>query len=271
MTFADRIETLSKLLTLLSDFAKLAGVGALATMAIAALANPAWVRTRLDDLGVEIKEINAPGLKIVAKETVKAGANTLQIAEALTEAEIKLRNASSGLGKVGFQKTAASGHDAEIAEAVKKIQSARAVLDEQSKALESTGKHVGVTSGAPAKGWLFVGYFDEAYKLKKPSVRIASADGVRISGTKVLDLILQYDAPVVSDGDNCASHDVSEISPPDLNAPEREYAIIRAGTAPLKVIATSACPARSGGMFIFAQIEVPKDRVRFSKLSLLSQ
>lgn len=266
MLDTEKVEKLSKFLNLLNEFVKFGAMAALALLAVVALAMPNWVKGRLANLDLEIKEVNAGPIKLVAKEAVKAGANTLQIAEALTLAEVQLSVIKTNLQGQATNPNYASA----FSETEQSIHRARAALEEQGTSLKTAGKAVGVTSNVPVRGWLYVGYFAENGELKKPSDRISPKDGVRFVGTRVSELILDFDTPVVSDGDDCSKTTIENFVPPDPNSPERQYAILRASREPIRVLATKECEAPGRGKTVYAQVEVPSTRVRFAALSVLS-
>lgn len=265
MLSTEKLEALSKFLAVLNELAKVSAMGVLALLAIGAIAAPTWVKGTFTALGLEIKELNAGPLKLVATETVKAGANAVQIAEALNQAELRLTDIS-----VNAQKQPIAARDASaIGETLKKIVLARAALDEQASSIQNTGAAVGVSANPPSRGWLYLGLFGENGNLKLPSSRLEPNSGVRNIDGKPAELVLRFDAPVVSNGDDCTKTDVADFVPPNPNAPEQQYAILRASAEPLKILATKTCDAPGGNRITYAQIEVPRNRVRFAMLSSL--
>jgi hypothetical protein len=60
-----------------------------------------------------------------------------------------------------------------------------------------------------------------------------------------------------------------DFVPPDPNAPERQYAVLRASVEPLKVLVTKSCDTPGSVKSVYALVEVPRSRVRFSTLSSL--
>lgn len=266
MLSTENLERLSKFVGVLNELAKVTAMGVLALLAMGAIAKPEWVKGRLASLGVEIKEISVGPLKVVAKATVKAGGSTLQMAEALTEAELRLTELSTN-----GQQTLSASNVSAVGDTLKAILVARAALDEQSVSIQDTGKVAGVLADPPKRGWLYVGLFSANGQLKLASSRLESKNGVRFAGSKLAELVLRFDAPVVSDGDDCTKTDVLDYVPPNPNAPERKYAVLRASPEPLKILLTKACNAPGGNQTIYAQVDVPANRVRFAALSSLPQ
>jgi hypothetical protein len=259
------METIAKFLGLMNDLLKFLAMAVLAVLAIGAIAAPDLVKSQLARLGFEIKEVNAGFLKIVATETTKAGGNTLLIAEALTVAELQLKKVeAAALSPAGGGSPVTSVEDA-----VKTIQMARTALDEQSSAIQETAKAAGVAPNAPTRGWLYVGLFAESGEARLLSDRIGSKDGLKYTGKDLKGIVLRFDAGVVSDGDSCTKTQAADFVPPDPKEPERRYAVLRASPEPLKVLATRSCDTPGSVKSVYAQVEVPKSRVRFSTLSSL--
>jgi hypothetical protein len=265
MMSTETMEKISKFLGLMNDLLKFLAMAAVALLAIGAIAAPGLVKQQLAKVGFEIKEVNAGFLKIVARETTKAGANTLQIAEALTVAELQLKKVEvAALSPAGW-----SGQAASVEAALKTILAARTALDEQTAAIQESGKAAGVTANAPTQGWLYVGLFAENGEARLVSDRIGSKDGLKYAGKDLKGIVLRFDAGVVSDGDSCAKTQAADFVPPDPKEPERQYAVLRASPEPLKVLATKSCDTPGSVKSVYAQVEVPKSRVRFSTLSNL--
>jgi hypothetical protein len=263
----DRIETVSKFFTMLSDLAKFVGIASLAAFAVASIAAPEWAQRRLDSLGLQVKEVNAFGIKIAAKEAVKAGNGVISIADGLTNAEISLGAIRANLPKE--QDTSAQA--AEISRAMAGIKFAQNALDAQAEALGSTGKAVGLAQEIPTTGWLYIGNFTADNKPRFVSPRIAP-HGIQRSGNAISGVVLRYDAHIVSDGDDCTKVDIKDVPMPDPKAPEREFAILKASESnPLEVLKVSECPSIGDGKSVYVQVRVSKDRVRFSQLSKLAQ
>jgi hypothetical protein len=259
------MEAMSKFLGLMNDLLKLLAMAVLALLAISAIAAPDLVKHQLARLGFEIKEINTGFLKLIATETTKAGGNTLQIAEALTVAELQLKKVEATALSPASRDALATSVD----DAVKTIQLARSALDDQSSAIQETAKAAGVAPNAPTRGWLYVGLFAENGEARLLSDRIGSKDGLKYAGKDLKGIVLRFDAGVVSDGDSCAKTQAADFVPPDPKEPERRYAVLRASPEPLKVLVTKACDTPGSVKSVYAEVEVPKSRVRFSTLSSL--
>lgn len=262
---SSKLEQASKLVGVLNELAKFGATATLALVAVTAFAKPIWIKDRLAELGLHIQEVDTGFIKLVANETVKAGTNSLQIAESLTVAEIGLADLKKSLQTPAANVDRANA----IRDAEEAIRRARAALEEQASSIQSAGKRAGVTSNAPVRGWLYVGYFGENGKIQRSSDRVSPTDGIKYVEGKISGLILRFDAAVVSDGDDCSKTSVENFMPPDPNAPERKFAIVRASREPLRVLATKECAAPGRGKTIYAQVEVPTSRVRIAALSAL--
>jgi hypothetical protein len=268
MTTNDRLDILGKQIGLLNDFTKFAGAVLLCLFFLAILVFPAWVNERLKAVGVKIEEITFPGVKLVASETVKANGNAIEVANSLTTTEIKLASmistleAAKGAGAPAISR-------ADVQSVLDTVRSAQGSLDRQSAAIKKAGNEVGATSSVPETGWVYVGYYGEDANLRTLSDRVEKTPQVQQSRTPFQDIVLAYDAPIVADGNLCNKVPVASVPLPDPNAPERQYAIVRASRSPLKVLAQAECPAAGKGRTVYAQVAVPTDRVRISKLSQL--
>jgi hypothetical protein len=260
----ERIESWSKLLALLSEFSKLAGIALLTGFGMIAFLFPDVAKAKLDKLGLQINAVDIAGVKIVAKETEKASANGFNAAEALTAAEIKL----ASLTQTGNEAADKSAEYRTINEALTTIRSAKNSLTKQAEAIKETGKVAGLSSDFPSSAWVYVGYYGDDTLLRKASDRVHATQAIGRSNARVTELLLDYDAPVATTRADCTKHDISEMPPPTPGV-ELEHAIVTASGTPLKVLETLACPAPGNGKTVFARIEVPAERVKFAKLSQL--
>lgn len=266
----DRLDILGKQVGLLNDFAKLASVMLLSVFVIAVWFFPGWVNKRLVESG--FREFSAAGFKfVVAAETVKANGNAIDLANALTTTEIKLAGILSAFDAAKAGSGGVTESRSAVVDALKTVRSAQNSLDLQSVAITSTGKEVGVTQSIPETGWVYVGYYGSDGYLKSLSERLARNAEVQQSGENMKAIVLAYDAPVISDGNLCNKVDISAVPMPDPNAPELEYAIVRASPSPLKILAQVRCPAAGKGSTVYVQVAVPKDRVRIARLSQVAR
>jgi hypothetical protein len=266
MSANDRLDILGKKVGLLNDFAKFAGVMLLTIFALAVWFFPGWVKQQLAERN--FTEFSAAGFKmVIAAETVKANGNAIEVANALTTTEIKLKSILSTFDGVKSGSSGSAVSRSEVETVLTTVRSAQDSLDRQTVAITSTGKEVGATRSIPETGWVFVGYFDSDANLKRLSERLEKNAQVQQLGDNMKEIVLAYDAPVVSDGNLCNKVDISAVPQPDLSAPEREYVIVRASPSPLKILAQVHCPGPGKGSVVHVQIAVPKDRVRIAKLS----
>jgi hypothetical protein len=256
----ERIEALSKLLALFTEFTKLAGIALLAGLGMTALLFPEAAKAKFEQFGVGSVAIG--DVKIVMKETAKANANGFDAAEALTSAEIKLAN----LTRPGNEASEKSSEYRAIGEALMTIRSAKNSLTSQSKAIKETARVAGLGSDFPSSAWVYVGYYGDDALLRKASDRVHVTQEVGRSNARLTELVFDYDAPVATTAGGCVKRDISEMPAPSMG-PESEYAIVTASGTPLRVLETMPCPAAGNGKTIWARIEVPADRVKFAKLS----
>jgi hypothetical protein len=268
MTTNDRLDILGKQIGLLNDFTKFAGALLLCLFVLAILVFPAWVNERLKAVGVKIEEVTFPGIKLVANETVKANGNAIEVANSLTTTEIKLANMMSAL-EAAKREGAPAVSPADVQSVLDTVRSAQGSLDQQAAAIRKAGKEVGATSSIPETGWVYVGYYGDDANLRILSDRVEKNPQVQQLRAPIKEIVLAYDAPVVADGNLCNKMDITSVPIPDPNAPEREYVIVRASRSPLRVLAQAECPAAGKGKTVYAQVAVPPDRVRMSKLSQL--
>lgn len=254
MADVDRIDRANRVIDLLFQALKALGALFLVGFAIASFAIPKAVGNWLTELNID--QIDAVGVKLkIAKVAVKAGNDSIKVSEILTEAEVALGEGSTSKG-------------------MKLIEDVRSALGIQAAGISKAAVTAGATTVAPKEGWLYVGYFNSDDELVRAYSRIGDASGIRrianASGAiTVSQIVLKYDAPVTSDGNNCDRPDVRKFKESDINSPEIEYAIIRATATPLDVLESVKCPAVGKGHQVYAKVAVPADRVRFSKLSLL--
>lgn len=269
MATHDRLDILGKQVNLLNDFAKFAGVMVLALFILGAYFFPTWVNDHLKALGIKLAGGSFGGINFVATETVKANGNAIELANALTATEIKLVSMISTFDAAKTANGAPAVGRAEVENALKNVRSAQQSLDQQSIAISRTGEIVGATQSIPESGWIYVGYYGDDATLKWLSDRLEKTQQVLQSGRDIKEIVLAYDAPVVSDGNICNKVDIASVPTPDPNAPEREYTIVRGSPLPLKVLAQIRCPAAGKGSMLYAQVSVPKDRIRIAKLSTI--
>lgn len=264
-----RLKSYSVLLAVLNDAMKFFTVALLLFAVAVALAIPKWANEKLVALGV--RDISLGGIKVVMAETVNASGNALQVSDALTRAEITLKGASSLLNDATKPADRPPIDKTDLANTLEAIKVAQRSLDQQATSLLSAGKEAGVYQAIPAAGWIFIGYYGEDGVLRRGSDRIQITDRLRMLDEKLQEIVLTYDAPVVSNGDDCTIVDISKVPQVDVNAPERERAIVRASFAPLRVLATKACTAIGKGKLLYARIDIPPNRIRLAQLSTIKR
>lgn len=258
MDIETRIDTLSKLLKFLTEFVKFCGLAALAAFAVTALAVPTWTQARLKALNLQVKEINLPGIKLVAN-------GTFDIANTLVDTKMTLDVAAEQMATTGGKSEATT---ASVNEAIKNVEKMRVALQKQESAIRNQPGLSEVP--LPESGWLTVGYVSESGAFF-PSARIDGKKTVVTSG-KLMQLQLKYDAHVMSTGFDCVKTDVADFRPPSPEALQQVQLLLRAEPyEPLKILDTSECPSAGKGKTLYAKIPVTKDRVRFAKFSELIQ
>lgn len=263
MVSPEKVEHWSKLLSLLNEAAKFSALGVLFFITVGAIVQPVSLGGILGKLNLGIKEISIGPIKIaVAKETTKVGNNMLQTSEALTEVQTRLTEMSTNFQQQPLNST----YRIKVEEALKNVLLAQQHLDEQSSSLNNTARAIGIAPNPPEKGWLYVGIYGEDGKLRFPSSRLDLLKTTDSTGKQLTELVLKFDAAVVSDGDNCTKTNVSDFTPSN---PELQYAVLRASPEPLKVLSTKACTSAGGNQVVYAEIKVPGNMVRFSSFSNL--
>jgi hypothetical protein len=255
MVSIDRLERTVKAANLVLELAKTVVFFGLAMVVFGAVAAPDWIGGRIKALNMKIESIDLPFIKLVADETKASNANTIQVAEALTKAEIELSEDPS---------------NANTTRALEAIRSAKLVLDEQSKSMAKVANKAGLSVGSTAEGWLYVGYFNESGTLVRQSDRI-QPDSVSLKGGNPTQLTLRFDAPIISDGDNCNRLDISKFNPPDPKEKKTKYALVRANADPLQILSVVECDSVGGGKQKYARVAIPPDRIRFAELSSLDK
>lgn len=259
-----RLNQAGELVKILNEFSRFAATAAFALVATAALAYPAWLKDRLGQLGLHIQEVDTGFVKLVANETAKAGTQSLHIAEGLNNAEVWLAELKEHLLK--HDHDPAYAHRIEGAAAA--IEKAKAALDQQATSLQHTGTAAGIASQPPARGWLYVGNFAANGQLRQLSPRLAGGEGLQQAASQLTTLTLRFDTPVTANGEDCDKSS-SENFIPAHQVPEQQYTIVRATSTPLRVLASKRCPPSAQGSAVYAQVEIPGDRIRFRSLQAL--
>lgn len=265
--FSERIEALSKLLASLAELSKSLAITGLAGFAVAAVAAPGWAKERLHQLGFHVEEFNWAGMKFVADETAKTSAGAMGAAEAITQAEIALAAAQQAPGAPA----ASSPASQRVADGLAQLNKAKQALDVQQAAIHRAAEKSGLDVKPPSLGWIHVADFGENGQPRWVSERLARNGIVRVDN-RITQLVLAYDAPVVTNGDDCSRTDPAQFTLPPDDAPEIQYVIIQArGDEPLTVTQTKDCPSIGHGRDVWAQIKVPAARVRMAALSSLKK
>lgn len=247
-------------LQLFSEVIKAIGILTLVLFMVSAVAFPKQVSKWLETAGWKFDSVNIGPFKLVSlvNNTAKAGDAALRMADTLSEVEARLQ-----AGEVS---------PASLQQMGELVRTARGTLTAQAQALKQSGRDLGLAERVPSEGWLYVGYYNEDWRLVRPYSRIGTASGVHVSGSlasggRIEEIVLKHDAPVVSDGDDCSRPDVADVKMPGPDAKDIEYAIVGASEQPIKVLMTVACKAAGNGRQVYAKVAVPKDRVRFARLA----
>jgi hypothetical protein len=249
-------------LELFASATKAVGLLLLLVFAATAVAFPEGLNQWLKRRGLSLESWTLGPVKVtaIAKNTVRANNSALVVMDTLNEVQARLASGETS--------------PASLQQIADLLQASRQSVTSQAETLRRTAQDLGATSKIPSEGWLYVGYYGEDGVLRRPYSRIASADGIhteRAPGNqiRVSGIVLKFDAPVVTDGNDCTKPDVSQVKVPDPNAEDISYAIVGASAQELKVLATATCPAAGRGYELYARIVVPKDRVRIATLSNL--
>ena len=250
----DNLDRVSRMLGLMGDLGKLLATLAAALFMVGALAAPDWIRGRLEKLDLKFESIDTPIGKIVARHTPQANAHTLQVAEALTQLEVAVAGDMPG---------------EKAQKLLKNIREAKKALGDQSRSIEAVARGVGLEPQTPATAWVYVGYYAENGRPARLSDRVNSS-GLDDAG-KLRNLVLNYDSPVSSDGDDCTRTEIGNAPAFDPRSLTRKLMIVRASKDPLQVVRTAECASVGRGKTVYAEIEVPSHRVRFAELSTLAR
>ncbi|MBI5899785.1 MAG: hypothetical protein HZB40_11210 [Rhodocyclales bacterium] len=261
MAIEQKVERLSKVLALLTDLMKFCVLAVLSAFAVAAIANPSWAQRRLKALNLQVKEINIAGVKLVANES-------FDVANSLVDTQIDLEAASTQLSSSNNSPgPGISLAEASVKAALKRVDEMQVAMRKQENAIKETAIQAGLpTQDIPTSGWIFVGRFSEGGTFT-PGPRVDPKETIASKG-KLVRLQIRYDAPIVSDGESCVRTQLSDFQPPSADDLKRIQVLLRAEPyAPLKVLATAECPSAGKGKWLYAKIEILKDRVRFAKFS----
>ena len=221
----------------------------LALFAIAAFADPPWAHKQLRRLGLELKEVDLPGLKLVVNESFK-------LAQDLAEAQQTLASAREALKAGGSTSDAAR---ATLDEAIRRVSSAHAALIAQEDGTKKIQHTAGVQPELPASAWVTVGRLTAANQLQ-PAARI-DATGTRIENGQVRQVALKQ-AAVVRNEENCDRTDIADVKPVSPEEMRRIVMLMKQGT--YEVIETHACGSIGDGKWLSARIAVTADRVRLT-------
>lgn len=257
MAIEDSLSKTTKILGLLIEISKLIGILALILLCLSALMLPEQTRRYLRTVGVEIQEIDLPGIKLVQAQTYDA-------AETLIEAKVSVDNATSGLTELGnITSDQRKSIESALSLARIKIAAAETSLDKQEKTINSRSKTP--TLQLPETAWIFVALLNESGRMiNLPESRV-DLERVVLSKDKISKLFLKYDAPAVDNASDCTVIRVEDYQPPP---PQTVHLLIRADPREeLNVIGATSCPTAGKGKQLYAQIQVPVNRVRFAKSS----
>ncbi len=247
----DHLERVSKMLGIASECGKLLVIGAALLFMVGALAAPDWIRERLTRM--QVTSIKTPLFDLVVTQVPKANAGTLQVAEALTRLEIAAEQLPADTA----------------AEMRKSLTAAKKALDQQDRAVTVVAGAAGLERQLPSTGWVYVGYMPAGAALV-PGDRIDPA-GLAYQAGKLNALVLKRDAAVSTNGDDCTRTDLANAPIAGPDARSRQLAIVRAAPEPLSVTRTAECTVRGGGKVVFAEVDVPENRVRFAELAVLQR
>lgn len=258
MSIEERLDKTARVFTLLFDIAKLAGLTTLILVGVAAIAFPSQVQGRLRALGLKIQQVDVLGVKLVQNETFDIANSLVDTKMSVDSAAVRLAAAS---GMSTEDRKAAEVAIAGARNSVLKIQDS---LGKQESAIKDAKARSGVTSPAlPSTGWIFVGRIAEnGTYIAAPRI---DAKATAISNGVVTSLMLKYDSPVAENGDDCVRTDLKDVQPPSPNSVQM---LLQADPpAQLTVLSTAGCRSVDGGKWLYANIKIPADRVRFAKFS----
>jgi hypothetical protein len=251
----DNLDRFSKILGLIGDLGKLAVTTAAALFMVGALAAPGWVRDRLEALDLRIDKINLLIVTLVRDQVPKANANAYQATEYLTRLEVEV---------------AAKMPADQAAPLLKNIREAKDALDDQNRSIAAVAGAAGFERQLPATAWVYVGFFSEGGGAGKLGDRLDPAR-LAYDGGSLRSLVLKYDAPVSSNGDNCTRTDIADVAPIDPKALGNKLLIVKGSSDPVQVLRTTECPSVGRGKTVFAEIRVPGNRVRVAELAAISR
>lgn len=253
MDMKNYLELAAKLFAVLTDACKFLVVAVLSAFAVAAIAQPAWARQRLTDMGLSVKEVNIFGVKLASNETFDM-ANTLAEAKStIALVQSQLDNSPGATGKES------------LATAVTQLDKLQASLVKQSETLTDIREKAGVAPPqVPQMAWIYVGLITEN-KSFQPGLSI-DPSRTKIEAGKLAELQINADAILLGNGNECVRTAMEDIHPP--TADERESIKFLLSPNPrnsLEVMSTAECPSKGGGKWLYAKIQVPKDDVKFVK------
>lgn len=250
------LENCSKAVSLIGEACKVVVLLTLSIFAVIAVLKPAIAKEKLKDAGLAVKEVNLFGVKLAANDAFDA-------AEAIADAKTTLENYKATLGVTSNQASAS------IDEALNKLTTATTVLAGQSSKVAAVLKDAGaVLPPLPDDGWVYIGRLADSGTFT-PGPRVDPGK-TRIQGQRVTALHLRSEAPVVRNGDDCASTRLEDIHPPtsrDLQA--LQVLLTPNPTTSLDVLATARCPSIGGGQWVYAKVKIHPADVRFTKFENL--
>jgi hypothetical protein len=131
MPIKDQLEQAVKVMGLVSELTKIVVGAVLALVVVSAFAAPEWIGGRLAKLNLKIDSLNAGIIKLVAMESKKTNAHAIQVAEALTQAEVQISE---------------QPQSPDNAKALQFIRDAKAALDKQGVAIQAIASTVGLAA-----------------------------------------------------------------------------------------------------------------------------
>lgn len=212
---------------------------------------PSWTDAILNRANLRLEAIDTPLGKLVHAQGNSISRNTAMAAEAVTKAMIQVSDILP---------------QAQAAEVVANLKGAQLALDAQVSAVTKIAKEAHLQVTPVASGWLYLGYFTESGAPARLADRVDA--GSIQSATAPLPLTsvrLRHDAWVVADGDDCTKTDVGKFTPPE-GGEDILYTIVKATNEPLKITATTECPAPGKGKYIWVKIDIPAERARISSI-----
>ncbi len=247
------LEITAKLFAVLTEACKLLVIAVLSTFAVAAIAQPAWARQRLTEMGLSVKEINIFGVKLASNEAFDMAKTLAEVKSTVTLAQAQIDSNPGNATKDS------------LAHAVAQLDKLQASLVKQNQTLADVREKAGALSPqVPQSGWLYVGRVGENNSFL-PGLSINSKQ-TRIIAGKLVELHLKSDAVILGNGDECIRTAMDDIHPPTQEEKESiEFLLSPNPKTPLEVLTTAECPSKGGGKWLYAKVRLSKEDVKFMK------